>query len=109
MKAAVDKLQCEVVDVVDKLERFRMGIATPSVTRNPPTCPAPTYRNPHDIPEFNHLETVVNVEVNHADPNNISVVSSDEFVPDILLHPSPGPPNDNALPLNYQSQTSQQI
>ena len=111
LKAAVDKVQGELVDVIDKLEGLNMVRNAPPATENSVTCPAPAYRNPHDIPQFNNLETVLNVEVNHGEPHNVSVVSCDEFVPDILLHPLPvtGPTNNHVLPLNCQSQTSQQL
>lgn len=112
MENTIDKLRGEVVDIVDKLERFDMKRKSPQVTVDPHAQQGPLYRNPQDIPVFDHLETVLEVEVNNqTESQNNSVVSVDEFVPDVLLHPPPmtGSPQDNVQHLNYQGLTSQQI
>ena len=112
MKNTIDKLRGEVVDIVDKLERFDMKRKSPQVTEHPHAQQGPLYHNPQDIPVFDHLETVLEVEVNNqTESQNNSVVSVDEFVPDVLLHPPPmtGSPQDNVQHLNYQGLTSQQI
>ena len=86
---SIDKLQGELVDVVDKLEKLSDHIKRNEL-RNQTTSAKPLFRNPHEIPELNRMETVLDVEVATANETaNESLVSVEEFVPDIILHPSP--------------------
>ena len=101
---SVNRLQGEIVDVVDKLEALNDLIKASN-----PTAPAiPLFKNPHEIPELHRMESITDAEtLSTKEPANESVISIEELVPDII--------NDNpalTLPtphphLNYQNSTIQ--
>ena len=104
LKMSVNRLQGEIVDVVDKLEALNDLIKASN-----PTAPAiPLFKNPHEIPELHRMESITDAEtLSTKEPANESVISIEELVPDII--------NDNpalTLPtphphLNYQNSTIQ--
>ena len=94
----VDKLQSEMVDVVNNLESISRKLYTPLTTSKPseklPEKPA--FQNPSDIPGYDKIDTLEVVEV-HVEAVNDSITSMDANVPDIPI------PNS----LNYSALTSQ--
>ena len=107
---AINKLQGEVVDIVNNVEKLATSKGSSMDQNTRSSKPTPSYSNPHNIPAYDNLETVIDVEVLPSDDvQNDSIVSVDEFVPDILLHPLPTdclPTNQPSL--NYQGKTNQQ-
>ena len=110
------KLQDEVVDIVNKVEALN-GVNTgvqndlPSSPHMPDThsenivsetnSSAPLFRNPRDIPDYDAIEVIADVDVHEA-PADESFVSIDDHVPDIpLLN------NNGAFSLNYKALTNQ--
>ena len=85
LKLIVAKLQGEIVDVVDKMENLAAGSTSrKSNPASPP--PKPLFRNPRDIPAFDAIDELDDEESPEATPVDDSVVSIDEFVPDITVH-----------------------
>ena len=46
------------------------------------TSKKPAFRNPNDIPDYDSIETIEVAQV-YADQQDDSIVSTDEFVPDL--------------------------
>ena len=80
LKATVAKLQDEIVDIVNKFES-----ETPKPMNEQPRKPKPAYRNPNEIPNYDNIEVIAEVEVINAN-NDDSIVSIDELVPDIAVN-----------------------
>ena len=89
LKDKVTKLEDEIVDIVNKID---LKITPPDSMDVEPR--KPVYRNPNEIPNYDNIEVIAEVEV-RATPNDDSIVSIDELVPDIDLnhdaniHPPP--------------------
>ena len=66
------------MDIVNKIDSFTDNS---KVKKN---SNLPVYRNPTDVPDYDAIEILAEVEV-HAAPTEDSVVSIDEFVPDIPM------------------------
>ena len=95
MKGVLDKLQCEMVDVVNNIEilnNSRKQPETPKVRA--------AYPNPKNIPGYDMIDVIEVAQV-HAPDVNESVTSIDELVPDLEN------PTDTATDLNYSVQTNQ--
>ena len=78
LKASVTSIQDDIVDIVNKIDSFTDNS---KVKKN---SNLPVYRNPTDVPDYDAIEILAEVEV-HAAPTEDSVVSIDEFVPDIPM------------------------
>ena len=78
LKTAVTNIQAEMIDIVNKVE----SIKDPSRTHKHPN--KPLYRNPVEIPNYDAIDVITEAEV-HIDPQDESIVSIDEFVPDISV------------------------
>ena len=114
----VAKLQDEVVDIVNKVEVLcgvntvgqNDSLSSPHMTDthsankvSETKSSAPLFRNPRDIPDYDTIEVIAAVDV-HEVPAAESIVSIDDFVPDIPLMN-----NNKAFSLNYHAQTNQSI
>ena len=84
LEAAIEKLKEEIVDIVNTIEKLNTDRILPS--GSPPVVTKPLFQNPHDIPNFDNMEDVTEVEDGANDDNDESVVSMEEFVPDISDH-----------------------
>ena len=78
LKTAVTNIQAEMIDIVNKVE----SITDPARTHKHPN--KPLYRNPVEIPNYDAIDVITEAEV-HIDPQDESIVSIDEFVPDISV------------------------
>ena len=72
---SVEKLECDMIDVVNSIADAKPADAKPPATK-------PAFRNPSDIPDFDKIDIIEEVEV-HATQGNVSLVSIEELVPDI--------------------------
>ena len=70
--------------MVNSIEKLNTDRILPS--GSPPVVTKPLFQNPHDIPNFDNMEDVTEVEDGANDDNDESVVSMEEFVPDISDH-----------------------
>ena len=74
----MEKIEGELVDIVDKIEKLDNKVQQ-KIHRFSPKRP-PLFRNPGDIPNYNTIVDVADLEV-HDDAADESIVSIDEFVP----------------------------
>ena len=104
LKSSVDKLQCEVVDVVNNVVNLSKQKESDDkeLGKNCQKSQSeqPLFRNPQDIPDYDSIE-VIEVAQMHDNPSNDSVVSTDDLVPDF------DDTNDLRRPLNCKVQTIQ--
>ena len=77
LKESVNKLQCEVIDVVNNID-----ILSKRFTSDEENQSKPLYRNPQDIPNYDSIDVLEVAQV-HAKQTDDSVVSVEEFVPDV--------------------------
>ena len=84
LKLTVKRLQDDIIDLVDKLDKSKCESKASSDPQDPPTTTAqkPQFRNPQNIPNYDAIEVVAEVET-HPNILDESVVSMDEFVPHI--------------------------
>ena len=75
----VTNIQDDIVDIVNKIDTIAANNAPGNKSSN-----NPMYRNPTDVPDYDAIEILAEADV-HAVPADASVVSVEEFVPDILM------------------------
>ena len=80
LKLSVERIEGELIDVVDKLEKLHSKVSQ-NDHESSTTKKKPLFRNPMDIPNFNEIE-IVDVEI-HNEQINESAASMDDFVPDV--------------------------
>ena len=103
LQTSMDKLECEMIDVVNEIGELSNGHASDKQTTKGPKTPPqkPLFRNPTNIPNYDHIE-VVNADVHHT-PADTSIVSMEEFVPDDNI----GDTSHQNNPLNLEELTNQ--
>ena len=77
MKNVLDKLQCEMVDVVNNIESVNQVMRNQS--ENPPENPVHQY--PIDLPDYDNIEVLEIAQV-HVSAETESISSIDDLVPD---------------------------
>ena len=100
LKRKVDKIEGELIDVVNHIEAKDLpsdDISNSNSIERRPSPSRPSYQNPAAIPAYDLIEVVEVAEVHAADD---SIVSTDEFVPGIE------PPASSSSCLNYNPPTS---
>ena len=75
LAATVEKLEGEIVDIINKLEKCLPESNSPP---SQPRIKQPLFKNPTDIPNY---DIIVAVDSEHPSEHDESVASMDEFVP----------------------------
>ena len=98
-----------MIDIVYKVEKLSLEVCKKESEEKLTATQKPMYKDPSDIPNFDTIEEITIVESHEErtvdnEPSDISIVSTDEFVPDVLETGSKLP---NSIPLNWYFLTSQ--
>ena len=83
LMSVVKNMQDEIVDIVNKIDKITANDDKSNEQSEPRD--KPFFRNPNEIPDFDRIDVVVEAEVHAVDQDDDSIVSCDEFVPDVDL------------------------
>ena len=89
LKASVESMQCDIIDVIEQLEKIKSEAKptqSPAAASLSPAPARPQFKNPRDIPDYDSIEVVTEAEI-HQNALDDSIVSMDEFVPEITSAP----------------------
>ena len=98
LKTKVDKIEGELIDVVNQIEAKTHPTRNESINSNKKrklSPSRPSYQNPVDIPAYDLIETIEVAEVHAADD---SIITVDEFVPESENPTSPSSCLNSNLP-----------
>ena len=81
LKSVVKNMQDDIVDIVNKIDKISTNKG--QVIKETAPKNKPFFRNPTEIPNYDRIDVVVEADVHVDSQDDHSIVSCDEFVPDV--------------------------